>query len=280
MAVADSTAFLSLNHIAPLPILHALEYPLGSRMHLGVVHLRLEARGRPFPRSPRSRSRVNPRVLRPLTRGPQGPPSPLQTPHGCPGVQRIFPTSRGRAPSGWPMVHHSMATGFPIPRGRCLALSAIFPCSVSFATPRCPIFLCLIPSPARSRRPAVSLSPGGFGAALATLFSRSRPLIPSLIPCLYPTRPPATPWRGPTGSSSIRGPFRAPCTGRSDPIPLSRVHGAFSSPFPDDPVPRRLATFSMSRRYWPTCVLAREHSASVRLWPSRDATTCTPPRAW
>ena len=43
--------------------------------------------------------------------------------------------------------------------------------------------------------------------------------IPSLIPCLYPTRPPATLWRGPTGSSSIRGLFRAPSTGRSFPAP-------------------------------------------------------------
>ena len=96
-------------------------------MHLGVVHPRREARGRPFPRSPRSRSRVSLRVLRPLTRGPQGQPSPLRTPHGRPGVQGICPTSRGQAPHGWPMVHHSMATGFPIPRGRCLALSASHP---------------------------------------------------------------------------------------------------------------------------------------------------------
>ena len=43
--------------------------------------------------------------------------------------------------------------------------------------------------------------------------------IPSLIPCLKPTGPPATLWRGPTGSSSIPGPFRAPSTGRSPPAP-------------------------------------------------------------
>ena len=35
----------SVNHIPPFPIPHGLEYPLGSRMHLGVVHPRLEARG-------------------------------------------------------------------------------------------------------------------------------------------------------------------------------------------------------------------------------------------
>ena len=42
-----------------------------------------------------------------------------------------------------------------------------------------------------------------------------------LIPCFYPTGPPATLWRGPTGSSSIRGPFCAPSTGRSPPAPAS-----------------------------------------------------------
>ena len=125
------------------PIPHGLGYPLGSRMHLGVVHPRLEARGRPFPHSPRSRSHMHLRVLRPLTRGPQGQPSPLRTPHGRPGVQGFFPTSRGQAPHGWPMVYHSMATGFPIPRGCCLALSASLPIP-------CPVPLRHIPSPAQS----------------------------------------------------------------------------------------------------------------------------------
>ena len=96
--LANSGAFLSVNHIPPLPIPHGSEYPLGSWMYLGVVHPRLEARGRPFPRCPSSRSRVNLRVLRPLTRGPQGQPSPLQTPHGRPGVQGILPTSLARLP--------------------------------------------------------------------------------------------------------------------------------------------------------------------------------------
>ena len=119
-------------------------------MHLGVVHPRLEARGRPFPRSPSSRSRVNLRVLRPLTRGSQGQPSPLRTPHGRPGFQGIFLTPRGQVPHGWPMVHHSMATGFPIPRGCCLALW------VSLPIP-CPMPLCLIPAPAPFQRPMDSL---------------------------------------------------------------------------------------------------------------------------
>ena len=63
---------IALNHIPPVPITNGLEYPRGSLMHLGVVHQRLEARGRPFPHSPRARSRVNPHVLRPMTRGTSG----------------------------------------------------------------------------------------------------------------------------------------------------------------------------------------------------------------
>ena len=106
-----------------------------------------------FPRSPTSRSRVNLRVIRPLTRGPQGQPSPLRTPHSRPGVQGIFRTSCGQAPHGWPMVHHYMATGFPIPRGCCLALL------VSHPIP-CPVRLCHILSLAQSQRPVVSLSQG------------------------------------------------------------------------------------------------------------------------
>ena len=92
-------------------------------MYLVAVHPLLRPRGRPFPRSSRSRSRVNLRVLQSLTRGPQGQPSPLQTPHGCPGVQGIFGASRGKVRHGWPTVPDTMATGFPFPRGCCLALS-------------------------------------------------------------------------------------------------------------------------------------------------------------
>ena len=40
-----------------------------------------------------------------------------------------------------------------------------------------------------------------------------------IIPYLNPTGPPATLWRGPSGSSSIRGLFRPPSTGRSLPAP-------------------------------------------------------------
>ena len=96
---------------------------------------------------------MNLRVLRPLTLGPQNQPSPLRTPHSRPGVPVIFPTSRCQAPHGWPMVYHCMATGFPIPRGCCLALSASHPIP-------CPVPLCDIPSPAQSPHPVVSRSQG------------------------------------------------------------------------------------------------------------------------
>ena len=182
---------IALSHIAPLPIPHGLEYPLGYRMYLVVIHPQPEARGQPFPRFPRSRSRVNLRVLRPFTRGPQSQPSPLQTPHGRPGVQGTFPTSRGQVPRGWPTVPHSMATGFLISRVCCVVLSALFPLSHCVHNPR----ISLSPLPHPRHWPSLHTSP--------------------LIRCLYPSTPPATPWRGPTGSSSIWGPFRASCTGRS-----------------------------------------------------------------
>ena len=164
---------LALNHIPPLPITHGLEYPLGTRMHLCVVHLRLEARGIPFPRSPRSGSRVNPRVLRPLTRRPQGQPSPLRTPHGRPGGQGIFPTSGGQAPHGWPMVHHSMAPDFPMPR------DSLPPLVPWFATPRRPIPLCHVLSPVTAYLPRFCLPISrACCAALTTHLSRSQPLSP------------------------------------------------------------------------------------------------------
>ena len=148
-------------------------------MHLGVVHPRLEARGPPFERSPRSCSRVNPRVLRPLTRGPQGQSSPLRTPHGRPGGQGIFPTSRGQAPHGWPMVHHSMATGLPIPRGCCSVFSASpHPLVRNPATSLCPV-----PRPVTHLGlfPASRAFPFSWGcrAALAPRPSLSRPLLRS-----------------------------------------------------------------------------------------------------
>ena len=135
-------------------------------------------------------------VLRPLTPGPQGQSSPLRTPHGCLLFQGILPISRGQAPPGSPMVYHSMASGFQIPQGCCLGLSVarIFPALFS-SQPRD------VPFPVTTYRHWPTLC------------------VPSLIPYLYPSGTPATQWRGPTGSSTIRGPFCAPCTGRYYPVP-------------------------------------------------------------
>ena len=180
-------------------------------MHLGVVHPRLEARGRPFPRYPMSRSRVNLRVLRPLTRGPHGQPSPR------PGVQGIFPTSHCQAPHGWPMVHHSLATGSPIPRVCCCVFSAAPPTLLrSPATslspvPRSVTHLCLFPAP------LVFPFPWGCCVALATGPSLSVAF--SHTPVFLPRRAASNPVARAHWIPSIRGPFRAPCTGRPLPAP-------------------------------------------------------------
>ena len=179
-----------------------------------------------------------------------------------------------------------MATGFPFPRGCCLAFL------VSHPIP-CPVPLCHIPSQAHSQRAVVSLSPwavvrphpiphpvfvphraaskpvarahwilihpGTVSCAwhgslpscpfplcrVPSPFSAYFPAphlpihlgllcgpshspfsVPSpfpIVPCLYPTGRPATLGCGPTGSSSILGPFRAPSTGGSLLVsPLSR----------------------------------------------------------
>ena len=65
------------------------------------------------------------------------------------------------------------------------------------------------------------LAPAPFPCAASSAYSPGLLCGPiqSFIPCLYPSGQPATLWRGPTGSSSIRGPFRAPSTGRSLPAP-------------------------------------------------------------
>ena len=76
-----------------------------------------------------------------------------------------------------------------------------------------------------------------------------------IIPCLYPTGPPATLWRGPTGCSSIRGPFRAPSTGRSLPTP------------PLSPVPR-------PRPNPLGCCAAPSHPSSRVYTPAGRQQTC------
>ena len=180
IAVAGSTALLSTTfHQPPFP--HGLEYPLGSPMCCVFVHPGLQAGGQPFPRSPEIRSRINPRVLRPLSRRPHGEPSPPGTPHGRPGVQGIFLTFRGQAPHGWPMVHHSMATGFPIPWGCRLALGTSSP---SPALSRRPVpHAVFIPQWAASnplaRTHCILLHPGTFS------FSLQRSLVSNpLFPCV------------------------------------------------------------------------------------------------
>ena len=231
-------------------------------MHLVVVHPRLEARGRPFPRSPRSRSRVNPRALRPLTRGPQGQPSLLRKPHRRPGVQGIFPTSRGQAPHGWPMVHHSMATGFPIARGCCSVCSASpHPLVCNPATSRSPV-----PRPVTHLGlfPASRAFPFSWGcrAALAPRPSLSCPLLPSSRVYTPPGR-------------------QQPCgAGPLDPHPSGDrfVRLARVAPFPPpslSPVPRPVTHLGLLPAYcafplsWGCCAaLATRPSLSRPLSPS------------
>ena len=238
-------------------------------MHLGVVHQRLEARGRPFPRSPRSRSRVNPRVLRPLTRGPQGQPSLLRTPHGRPGVQGIFPTSRGQAPHGWPMVHHSMATGFSIPGGCCSVFSASPHPLVR--NPR--TSLSLVPHPVTHLGlfPASRAFPFSWGcrAALAPSLSLSRPLLPSSRVYTPPGR------QLPYGAGPL---YPHPSGDRF-------VRRAWVAPFPppsSSPVPRavtHLGLFPASRTFpfsWGCCAaLATRPSLPCPLFP--PSRVYTPP---
>ena len=122
--------------------------------------------------------------------------------------------------------------GLPTPSGRCVALAT---CPSPPRSP-CPFIPCFYPTGSPGtlwRGPAGASSFRGPLRALSTGRSLPAPVpfpcaaapasspglscgpIPSLILCLYPTGPPATLWCGPTGSSSIRGPFRAPSTGRS-----------------------------------------------------------------
>ena len=67
-----------------------------------------------------------------------------------------------------------------------------------------------------------------------------------IIPSFYPTGSPATLWRGPTGSTSIREPLRAPSTGCSLPAPVP-VH----RPRPNPPGCCAAASHPSSRVYTP-----------------------------
>ena len=112
----------------------------------------------------------------------------------------------------------------PHPPGDCfvrLALVAAFPSEPLPPAPRPVTHLGL--SPASCVFP-VSLGPSCDPSH--TPLSAPSPY-PS-IPCFYPTGPPATLWRGPTGSASCLGPARATSTVRSLPVPF-RLGGVLSS---------------------------------------------------
>ena len=136
-----------------------------------------------------SRQRPVPSV--PWTPYPFGPlcgPShrPFPAPSPCLIIPCLYPTGSPAALWPWPTGASSIQGPFRAPStGRSLSAPVPFPCAAA---------------PAYS--PGLSCGP-----------------IPSLFPGLYPTGPPATLWRGPTGSSSIWGPFCAPSTGRSPPSP-------------------------------------------------------------
>ena len=106
-----------------------------------------------------------------------------------------------------------------------------------------------------------------------------------IIPCLYPTGSPATLWRWPTGSSSIRGPFRAPYPGShpSCPFPLCRGPGlipwAVVRPHPiPHPVfiPHRAASNPVARAHW---ILIHPGLARVAPLPPPPLTPVPPPIA-
>ena len=106
-----------------------------------------------------------------------------------------------------------------------------------FATPRRPFPLCHVlsrhPSRPIPRVPHLPILLGLLCAPSHTPFSV--PFSSPFIPCLYPSGPPATLSRGPTGSSSLRGPFREPSTGRSlsAPVPFPCA----TSRHPSRPIP-------------------------------------------
>ena len=103
-----------------------------------------------FPQVPLTREPTCTQAIDPGTSGSTLTPTDTSRPSRSSG---LFPTSRGQAPHGWAMVHHSMATGSPIPRGCCSVFSATpptplrSPASSLSPVPRPVTHLCLFPAP-------------------------------------------------------------------------------------------------------------------------------------
>ena len=169
-----------------------------------------------FPQVPLTREPTCTQAIDPGTSGSALTPADTSRPCRSSGYFPNFP---------WPgspwLAHGSPLRGdwFPNPTGLLLSILRLpsfpgsQPCDVPFpcATSRHPSW----PIPRASGLPILL---GLLCAPGHTLFSVPSPS-PFLL-CFYPTGPPATLWRGPTGSSSIRGPFRAPSTGCSLPAPV------------------------------------------------------------
>ena len=168
----------------------------------------------------------------------------------------------------WPgspwLAHGSPLHGdrFPNPTG--LLLSILRLPSSPGSQPRDVSFPCATSRHPSRRIPRVPCLPILLGLSCGpspTPFSVPSPS--PFIACLYPTGPPATLWRGPTGSSSIRGPFRAPSTGRFLPAPVPFPCATSRHPSRPTPhVPRLPILLGL------TCGPSHTHSLSRPLFPS------------
>ena len=167
-----------------------------------VTHLSLFPASRAFSFSWGCRAALAPRpssslLLLPLSRfyTPTGPPATLwRKPTGSPSI---------RGPLRAPSTGRSPPTAVPLPCATSRHPSQPIP-----HVPRFPILLGLLCGPSHTQFSVLSPFP--------------------IIPCLYPTGPTATLWRGATGSSSIRAPFRALSTRHFLPAPFC-LGGVFLS---------------------------------------------------
>ena len=147
----------------------------------------------------------------------------------CPShVPFLFASSRHRPCPSVPWTPYPVPplcgprhTPFPAP-SPCPIIPCLYPTGSTATLWRGPTGSSSIRGPLRAPKTGRSLpAPVPFPCATAPAYSPRLLCSPirSLIPCLYPTGPPATLSRGPTGSSSIRGLFCAPSTGRSPSAP-------------------------------------------------------------